>query len=739
MSDVNEWSAVEDGNTHLDQYDLEKQINPHSQLNRYTKKIMAAVRAKADAMQAEIDTLDDSAVHIDGDETVGGIKTFEEPIVGDVSVTMPMPEGVTPTPRLLTERFADKVNVKDFGAVGDGITDDTAAIQAAAAAGSQIYFPEGEYKIATSYNVDTGVVGYAPDINMTGPGKIIVNEGDTISGGDVVYDPLREIASFTPSPFARTFCGINYPPPQIKNYTGNCYVTVFSPSSALVDHSKHLKFVSAFGFGCGSAPIDWEMTDCFGSDAMIYAGYSSRNVAIGSESMAWGGAPNKQWLIDFQHDWWRKPASNPYFPGEAGWDAEGLETKFPGIGARIDAFTDYATQADDFAHNTACGRDAGCHIVRGYTNVFLGYRAAAHLFEGHTNIAIGGSSLHDAVFCDACVAVGTYAGRDNLDGSANTFLGHAAGRTVQGGEGAVIIGGFAADGTTTSASGAIVIGYKAGKSIANLDDCLYIGTSATVPAIGGDLAANKVGVNVAPADIRAQMHVKSRASGSSTAPTVAGLLVEGASSSAVTIECTGYGGLKFASATEVDDGGLTYGHSSHTLTVRANKTNVAVFGAAYLRPVPTDSSINLGGPSNLWKEVFAAAGTINTSDAREKESVTEPDEALLRAWSKVGFKLFKMKDAVASKGADAARLHAGVVAQEVADAFASEGLDASRYGLFCHDEWDAKEAEVDETGTVMEPAVEAGDRYGIRYAEALALECACLRKRLERIEARMEV
>lgn len=55
------------------------------------------------------------------------------------------------TARLLAERFAEVINVKDYGAVGNGSTDDTTAIQAAvtAAQGSEcaLYFPPGTYRI----------------------------------------------------------------------------------------------------------------------------------------------------------------------------------------------------------------------------------------------------------------------------------------------------------------------------------------------------------------------------------------------------------------------------------------------------------------------------------------------------------------------------------------------------------------------------------------------------------------
>lgn len=168
-----------------------------------------------------------------------------------------------------------------------------------------------------------------------------------------------------------------------------------------------------------------------------------------------------------------------------------------------------------------------------------------------------------------------------------------------------------------------------------------------------------------------------------------------------------------------------------------------------------DASIYLGNASKRWSQLFAATATINTSDARCKENVAAPDDALMRAWGKVGFKVFQFKDAVEKKGGDA-RIHVGVIAQEVKAAFEAEGLDASRYGLFCHDTWEDEYEDVtvvdqpevtDDNGNITTPEVShvekrlvtaAGDRYGIRYEEALALECAYQRWRLAQIETRLE-
>ena len=70
--------------------------------------------------------------------------------------------------RQLSDRFADTVNVKDFGAVGDGVTNDTAAIQSAidyagTQGGSTVYVPAGDYLIFSELLLAESNVSLAGD------------------------------------------------------------------------------------------------------------------------------------------------------------------------------------------------------------------------------------------------------------------------------------------------------------------------------------------------------------------------------------------------------------------------------------------------------------------------------------------------------------------------------------------------------------------------------------------------
>lgn len=153
----------------------------------------------------------------------------------------------------------------------------------------------------------------------------------------------------------------------------------------------------------------------------------------------------------------------------------------------------------------------------------------------------------------------------------------------------------------------------------------------------------------------------------------------------------------------------------------------------------TDNARTLGSSSFRWSTVYAGSGTINTSDARLKRDIGGVGDALLDVWSNVGWSRYRFIDAWEAKG-EGARWHVGLIAQQVRDAIDArlgEGA-AVTLGLVCHDCWDALDEQRDEDGHVTRPGRAAGDRWGLRYEECLAVEAAWQRRRMARIEARLD-
>jgi hypothetical protein len=120
----------------------------------------------------------------------------------------------------------------------------------------------------------------------------------------------------------------------------------------------------------------------------------------------------------------------------------------------------------------------------------------------------------------------------------------------------------------------------------------------------------------------------------------------------------------------------------------------------------TDNTDSLGNASKRWSEVFAATGTINTSDETQKEQISDLSETekAVAVDLKSAIKKFKWKDSVVKKGDDA-RIHVGVIAQEVAAIFENHGLNADDYGIFCRDEiytYNGKVVEVNKSKKYVE-------------------------------------
>jgi len=167
-------------------------------------------------------------------------------------------------------------------------------------------------------------------------------------------------------------------------------------------------------------------------------------------------------------------------------------------------------------------------------------------------------------------------------------------------------------------------------------------------------------------------------------------------------------------------GGLRVDGQNGALYFNQGNTGGIVFlnsgGSVQPRITPdTDNLVDLGDSSSRFDDIYATNGTIQTSDANEKQDIEALSEAETRVAvaAKALLRKFRWKSAVEEKG-DEARIHFGIIAQDLKAAFEAEGLDAGRYAMFIHSTWTDEE-----TG-------EERSRMGVRYSELLAFIIAAI-------------
>lgn len=161
-----------------------------------------------------------------------------------------------------------------------------------------------------------------------------------------------------------------------------------------------------------------------------------------------------------------------------------------------------------------------------------------------------------------------------------------------------------------------------------------------------------------------------------------------------------------------------------------------------------DNTYALGSASARFDDAYVTNGVTTGSDRNLKQDIEQLSDAEQRVAvaCKSLIRKYRWRDAFEEKGEDA-RIHIGIIAQDLEDAFNAEGLDPARYGMFCQDTYwwkeeliSAQEEEyVDESGetqtriidefverTVYENESDAPDGStevtikSVRYTELLA-------------------
>jgi hypothetical protein len=534
--------------------------------------------------------------------------------------------GATPTGainRPINQKLAEIVSVKDFGAIGDGVTDDTAAIQAALNSEKIVFIPQGTYLCTSA---------------LTSTSKNVVMYGHSKTSSVLLFQSTAglnfsfDVASVTNIPNTVELRNFTVQANIAISGTGVSLVwTTWQPQpymSAVVDINIYANNVSTGGFSTGL-----NVVNCFQSD------FSHTNII---------GAGNT------------------------------------GIGVTVDSCV-------------------SAHFIKveiaGWLNGFTTSDTTAQC-EG---IIITNSTIYSNT-------IGMTIGHAIFVNVSNTH--------VQGSTNAIIINGYLAQSNFTGNTFYITGAGSTGLTLNNTQACGF--SNSTIEAVGS--AVN----NSTIIDVKAtsgQNRFTSLALNSGSV----GMLIETNSTDNIIVggmyQCTTpitdngtdthYSGLSNVGA----PGDTTFGSGSNKIitntTYGIQLNGTSLYSGSSFQPF-VDNIYNLGSASNRWAVVYAGTGSINTSDENQKQDIKDISELERQVAVAIKglIKSFKFKDAVIEKGADA-RIHIGVIAQQIAEAFRSVGLNPNHYGMFCQDIWvDNQDIE--------------HIRFGIRYDELLAFVISAL-------------
>jgi hypothetical protein len=380
------------------------------------------------------------------------------------------------------------------------------------------------------------------------------------------------------------------------------------------------------------------------------SGYSNNagwsNVFAGTESGYFNGSGYNNVFIGYRNGYNNTSGNNNTFIGTE----SGYSNTFGYYNVFMGNLSGRSNTSGN--QNVMIGHQAGKASVDGNYNVFIGQSAAEISASGDGNVCLGmfsGNQMNGASWNTylgaytgmwnstggSNVAVGTSAGYYNTTGSQNTYIGGAAGAIHSSGNKNVYLGnqtgynqvtgtsnlflGAEAGYNSTTVSGNIFVGYQAGYSETN-SNRLYIENSSAdknSALIYGEFDTKNLTINGNVGIGKTSPLTKLDIVGGNWN-------VTGASEGDFRIGNGTYR-LKIGVATAGGGAGdvrINAMGGTNRIILGGNGIDVLVVNSSNIVPA-TDNTITLGGSGNRWTTVYAANGTINTSDARLKTNIQE--------------------------------------------------------------------------------------------------------------------
>lgn len=614
------------------------------------------------------------------------------------------PSGTGAVATDVQSKLREFVSVKDFGAIGDGVTDDTAAIQAALNSGATtVYFPEGTYNVSSPVMINsyTKMYGDGMDTIIQKTNNTTVTLTDPSSGLSYTRNCCFYVnPAYVPNPDHPS--GVDAATQVEVSRIRVRFTATFSSDSSAVFTTQlgRALFQEVYVAGCDWA-IDAVRLYLTNIDRVVGRGcrITGAGTSLNITSSGGGGTTGNQYV------WKLNGVEYSVMSGCSGEDRvsayrfDNCSLTLVSCGSELTTSTGTTGSFIDFGdnNNITVLDPVAYPVAAGATGPFIsssGVNNKVRILGGNFNKNAGQAGVYD-LWIQANGSEIWYEETVFYDGTTTNLEVQCNGAMNRTGSPAYVkSNGKITKFTPNNVSSPLL---QSSFDLLNTATSNEIQTNFTT---GGGVFDNLVFKYAANGSDDLRLIKRGSSSSGSFGSTAGGadlLLVGGAGDLAVGTSSTSTGG------------------------VRIGSSGTARLNVIYHTYPGGDNLYTLGTGSNRWQVVYAATGTINTSDAREKQQI----RGLSAAEHAVAVKLkgmlraFKFNDAVEKKS-DSARIHVGVIAQDVKAAFESEGLVAENYAIFCCDEW---VAELDDDGNEIRPA---GNRYGVRYEELLAFVIAAL-------------